>query len=327
VAQSALAHCLECYTEVIPVPPEKGPNGKEPVPPPRNPISVPPAAAKPLNGPATTVAAATQPVTPAEYYKRVQMMSREEIITDSQRVLSKLAPLSAPIQESQDTAPNSVFEIVQYAFGSSGSSSSNTTVSETDTIISQSPVSSPAVVTKTETVVSPSTPMKRMPVAEKAPAAPVVVSSNAAPVAARPMPSVPAAVSQAQPAQKVTQQPAGTRDSGMNMSMADVVQTLRQSPYPEYRDWAADNLATVDGVAHPDVVQALVSGARSDQSPTVRASCVRALGKMRCSSMVVMSTMQAAKTDPDSRVRHEADVALQLLTGVDPAGLKVPSGH
>lgn len=322
VAQSALAHCLECYTEVIPVPPEKGPGGKEPVPPP---IPMPPAAAKPLNGPATLPANITQEMTPAEYYKRVQAMSRQEIITDSQRVLAKLPPLSAPIQAPQDSSPSSVFDLVQYAFGSGGSSST-TTVSETTTIIAQTPVSSPAVAVKTDVVVPPTTPVKKTPVVERAPAAPVVVSGGMAPAPARAMPSMPATVSQAQPVHQPAAA-ANTRDSGMNMTMAQVVQTLRQSPYPEYRDWAADNLSTVDGLAHPEVVQALVSGARSDQVPTVRAACVRALGKMRCGTMVVMNTMQAAKTDPDSRVRHEADTALQLLSGVDPAALKVPSGH
>jgi hypothetical protein len=128
----------------------------------------------------------------------------------------------------------------------------------------------------------------------------------------------------AQP-QKAT--PTATRDNGMSMTMAQVVQTLRQSPYPEYRDWAAQNLATVDGWSNPDVVQALATAARSDQSPLVRASSVRALGKMRCNTMVVMNTVQSAKTDADSRVRHEAETALQHLSGVDTTGLKVPSGH
>jgi hypothetical protein len=40
-----------------------------------------------------------------------------------------------------------------------------------------------------------------------------------------------------------------------------------------------------------------------------------------------LNTVQAAKTDPDSRVRQEAELALQLITNVESGGLKVPSGH
>ena len=111
------------------------------------------------------------------------------------------------------------------------------------------------------------------------------------------------------------------------MTLSQVVQTLRTSPYHEYREWAAQNLCTVDGWSNPDVVQALATAARSDQTPTVRAECVKTLGKIRCGTMVVLNTMQAAKVDPDSRVRKEAEKALQLITGVDTAGLRVPSGH
>ena len=181
----------------------------------------------------------------------------------------------------------------------------------------------------------PATPVRTMTVVEKSPSVPMVVSTNTPPVAARAMPSVPAGMSQAYAApapapQKVAVHPvpaASSRDNGMNMTLAQVVQTLRTSPYHEYRAWAAENLCSVDGWTNPDVVQALATAARSDKTPTVRAECVEALGKMRCGTMVVLNTMQAAKADPDRRVRKEAELALQLITGVDTAGLKVPSGH
>ena len=115
--------------------------------------------------------------------------------------------------------------------------------------------------------------------------------------------------------------------NGMNMTIEQVVGVLHESPYPEYRDWAAENLATVDGWTNPSVVVALASAARMDHSATVRATCVRSLGRMRCSTMQVLTAVQSAKGDPDIHVRQEAELALQLIGGVEGSSLRVPSGH
>ncbi len=111
-----------------------------------------------------------------------------------------------------------------------------------------------------------------------------------------------------------------TPNDGMNMTLAQVLTTLRDSPHPEYRDWAAENLATVDGWTSPDVVQALANAARTDRVASVRATCVRSLGRMHCGTQVAMSAVQSAKNDPDPRVRKEAALALQLVSGVEARG-------
>jgi hypothetical protein len=390
VAQAALAHCLECYIEIVPVVPDKG---KEPMR----------GEAKPSNTPDKLPTNLGQHVNPADYYKHVQTMSRQEIIEDSQRVLAKLPPLTMPVQAPEEMSSNGLLDVFNHAFGGTTTTVTSRIVAETPgstspvktesvttivpvpstpvaitpapitpapitpapitpapitpapitpapitpapitpvtptptTPVKATPLATPAIPVKATPLTAPptpATPFKATPVAEKTSTVSANVSSTTVPGVARPMPSAPGPMPQVQPtpvARQVVSQrvaPVAGTDNGMNMTLPQVVRTLRESPYPEYRDWAAQNLSSVDGWTNPDVVQALASTARSDRIATVRAACVRSLGKMRCGSMVAMNAVQAAKADPDTRVRQEAETALQLMGTVDPNTLKVPSGH
>jgi hypothetical protein len=159
------------------------------------------------------------------------------------------------------------------------------------------PTQSPAPAVPTQSAVSP---VQTSPQARAVPPSPVAVYA-----AAQSAPGLYTTTAKA---------PAAQANNGLNMTLGEVVKTLSESPHPEYRVWAADNLATVDGWTNPEVVQALARAARTDQTPSVRAACVRTLGRMRCATMPVLSAIQSAKGDPDPRVRQEADQALQLVS-------------
>jgi len=94
-----------------------------------------------------------------------------------------------------------------------------------------------------------------------------------------------------------------------------MLSALNNSLYPDQREHAASQLASVDGKSHPQAVQALVTAARKDSAPTVRANCVRALAKMQVNTPAVVDALQALRNDSDPRVRNEANIALALLAG------------
>jgi hypothetical protein len=93
-----------------------------------------------------------------------------------------------------------------------------------------------------------------------------------------------------------------------------MVVALRDSLYPSQREWAVENMSAVDWRAHPQVVQALMTAAKEDPAPTVRASCVRCLANMKVNTMPVYSAVRDLKNDTDSRVRQEAERAMSVLT-------------
>jgi hypothetical protein len=112
-----------------------------------------------------------------------------------------------------------------------------------------------------------------------------------------------------------------------------VLGVLRDSLYPSQREWAADSLVGQDWRTNPEVLQGLLTAAREDPAPTVRAACVRCLAKMNANTVPVVGTIQALKSDADPRVRSEAEQALGTLTpgqasygrpSVQPAGALMP---
>jgi hypothetical protein len=110
--------------------------------------------------------------------------------------------------------------------------------------------------------------------------------------------------------------------AGSANPMASAITTMRDSIYPSQREWAAGQLATADWRTHADVLHALLTGAREDPAPTVRAACVRALARMNANSTQVVSTLQTLKMDGDPRVLHEVEEALATLTPTDAGGKK-----
>lgn len=120
------------------------------------------------------------------------------------------------------------------------------------------------------------------------------------------------------PAQQLLANPAMDRRPGATAAnatpeLAQTFRTLRESPYPAQREWAATNLATFDWRANPHIVAALVESARHDPAATVRASCVYSLGRMNVASEPVLATLQTLRNDGDPRVRQEAEQALVRL--------------
>jgi glycosyltransferase involved in cell wall biosynthesis len=101
---------------------------------------------------------------------------------------------------------------------------------------------------------------------------------------------------------------------GLTVSnIEELLGVLRDSLYASQREWAAANLATVDGRAHPEVVEALRTAARTDGAPTVRATCVRCLIRLKANTPAVMALLKDLQADPDPRVRREASRALGIL--------------
>jgi hypothetical protein len=94
---------------------------------------------------------------------------------------------------------------------------------------------------------------------------------------------------------------------------AQLAATLRDSLYPSRREWAAEQLGGRDWRVDTQAVQALLTGARSDPAPMVRAECVRALARMRANTVPVVTVVRALKTDADPRVRQEVEQALAVL--------------
>ena len=96
-------------------------------------------------------------------------------------------------------------------------------------------------------------------------------------------------------------------------SITHMLGVLRDSISPAEREMVALNLAHEDWRGHPEIVQVLVTSARQDPAATVRASCVRSLAVQNINTEPVLATLKALKTDPDPRVRQEADQALTIL--------------
>ena len=114
-------------------------------------------------------------------------------------------------------------------------------------------------------------------------------------------------------------------------STPQLLAKLRDSLYPSQREAAADALAGRDWHAQPQIVEELVKAAREDPAPVVKAECVRVLVRMNVNKASVVAACQALKSDPDARVRKEAEQALLVLVAGDrsddlirPASLTVP---
>jgi hypothetical protein len=122
------------------------------------------------------------------------------------------------------------------------------------------------------------------------------------------------------PVPTAVQAPAPASMGGFNEQQ--VLAVLRDSVYPDQREWAACQLAAADWRTSPHVVQALLNAAGKDSAATVRVECVRSLSKMEVSTAPVIAGLEALRSDRDPRVQHEAEQALNKLT----AGRSVARG-
>lgn len=172
------------------------------------------------------------------------------------------------------------------------------------------------------------------------PMSPMLPPSPFGPVVKLPMPPAPpspmtqgtqVAMAPPSPAAGVTQtsyQGAAAQPSPMpgsapaaGMASPQLMGVLRDSLYPSQREWAAEKLSDLDWKQNDAAVQALTRAVREDPAATVRAGCVRALAKMKANTYPVVSAVQAAKNDADTRVRTEAEEALAVLA----PGMKTPA--
>jgi vesicle coat complex subunit len=60
----------------------------------------------------------------------------------------------------------------------------------------------------------------------------------------------------------------------------------------------------------------LITAAKDDPAPTVRATCVRSLANMKANTMPVITTVRNLTSDTDPRVRQEAERALSVLSAI-----------
>jgi hypothetical protein len=149
--------------------------------------------------------------------------------------------------------------------------------------------------------------------APPAPYAPVAPTSYAPVPTAMPPAIRPASyqVAMANPAPPSAPVPSSRPSAGVP---SEAMATLRDSIYPSQREWAADALASCNWRAQPEILHAVLTGAREDPAASVRAACVRALAKMKANSAQVLSALQSLKTDGDPRVLHEVEAALATLS-------------
>jgi hypothetical protein len=108
-------------------------------------------------------------------------------------------------------------------------------------------------------------------------------------------------------------QPVGFAQDGATLPQLQAM--LRDSLYPSQREWAADRLALHDWRMEPRVLDSLLTAAREDPAPMVRAGCVRSLGKMKANTVPVVAVVQAMRGDSDPRVREEVEQTLAILLG------------
>lgn len=195
------------------------------------------------------------------------------------------------------------------------------------------PVASTPVI---QTVATPATPLPTIISQPKpTPAAPPVASTPVVQVAAAPATPVPAPLPPPKPTPAVqpaasapavqtvaatgTSRPEENREpdfpapGATRVTVRQLLTVLHQSSVIQQREWAADNLSSVNWQENPRVAEAILKAAREDSAPTVRQACVRSLMKMGVYTPSAIAVLQALKSDADERVRLEAEAALRNL--------------
>jgi hypothetical protein len=101
--------------------------------------------------------------------------------------------------------------------------------------------------------------------------------------------------------------------------------TLKNALYPSHREMAVINLSDYSARYFPQVVRALVTAAKDDPAPTVRAACVSGLMKMQANSPEVVGVLSHLRNDGDPRVRQEVDQALAVLAPGQAPAAEMPN--
>lgn len=334
-ATIALEHCLSCYHEITPAPPaEEAPAPKRLEPPPAKPVEPPTGTSmnRLSSGDSTILQVAV-------YYRDVDNnLSMRQVVENAQRILNDRGHSIVGGMPQHGSAGHSLFDIFMSANVSKVHAERMPVVRDVEPAMSTEarivPVgaSPPPVevarVIPLEIVNKPSTPaVPGIPTPMTVPThvAATALPPQVAPVAARVAAPAPLPTINPAPMQSVVianamppvAQPSQALPSG-NMSTQEMMTVLRNSFYPDQREWAATHLATTENKADPLVMQVLLVSAREDTAPIVRAACVRSLSTMGANTPAAHSVLQALKSDPDPRVRVAADKALQTLGAAQP---------
>jgi hypothetical protein len=345
-AEAALAHCLACYTEVVPVAPDDGRNREKPAGSGEKPVG---AGGKTPDKLPNIGKVSIQGI---EYYKQADNVSREQVVEEGRRVLDRGLTTTVPVSAGPTGSSHSVTDIVRNAFNTGPAAPTMAPVTQV--------VETPAPPMPVVPVAVPPTP--QVPVTKAAattpPTAPVVKSATptpssayqattSAPAKSMPAPApVPAPATEAPkkpvsyqtpmfvpntPAQEkapvttvaLKTEPAPTPSLAVAAAQpnfgqsgttpAQVMVVLHTGAGAQQRIWAAQTLSSCDGWTNPEVMQALVKSARSDSDAGVRAACVRSIGRMNVCTLPVITAMQEMKSDRDPQVRAEVDQALRQL--------------
>ncbi len=158
----------------------------------------------------------------------------------------------------------------------------------------------------------PATAAQSAMAAYRPPTLPTSAAVAMANSAAQPMIPAPAW----KPTMQLPQAQSAAIPAGAGLELAptpQLVALLRTSLYPSQREWAADCLSQQDCHKEPQAVQALVSAAKDDPAPSVRAGCVRALARLHINTPPVLAALKALRTDTDAAVRQEAEQALSAI--------------
>jgi hypothetical protein len=340
-AHAALAHCLACFcdvTEEVPLEIQKQGEG-EPKPPKTDGEPKPPGIPEKLPAPSAKM-------NPVDYYRRAETAKREQLIEEARHLLERRTPLATPT--AGPMTGHSLTDIVSYAMGGNGSSTTTTPAVVEKSVVEKPVVEKPLfekpVVEKpvVEKPVAPAAlmekpalqapPVWKTPVApapQTAPVQPPKPAALAPPVAYPPTPShVTPVVHRAPPAAPpvapdvaprlgTPELPSTPPPQGAPAPVA-YMSVLQGSGSAEQREWAAENLSEFDAWTNPRVVEALATAAKGDNSPVVRVACLRSLARMKVQSLPVLASVREALKDRDPRVRAEAEQTLRLLGAENP---------
>jgi hypothetical protein len=300
-AARSLAHCLSCAAVVQPLPLEDVPANERILPKPEpKPEPIPPGEKAP-NG------MTSLPAGPTGYYRQVRQMSMDQVVEDARktqaRAQAQAAQAAAQTAAAPAATPAPVIPKERTLLGVLRTAFSDPVPEKAAPPAAPKTTTEPPTAPKAGVPVSAAPPAMMLPPLAQGPMPleypGLPVTTPQAPIAAAP-PVMPAPYPVPMPPMR-------------QMSIPELVAMLRSSAYPDQREWAVQNLGTLDGQTNPEVVQVVLTAAVLDPAPMVRAACIRSLVSMNVNTWPVLTTVQALKNDSDPRVKQEADVALLHL--------------
>ena len=115
------------------------------------------------------------------------------------------------------------------------------------------------------------------------------------------------------PAPSVSSTSVPVADGQPKQTVEEMLSFLRNSAYPELREFNAARLSTPEMKNNREVFQAVLSAARTDPEPSVRMACIRGIAVMGVYSPAALITLQDLMKDPNAAVRAEAERSLARL--------------